>query len=62
MIETGNPVTFFDAWKRAYETGILMDFRRSVRNPWNVAIVRLRDGTEVEVHPDRIEAVQCGHQ
>lgn len=34
--------------------------RRSERNPWEVAIVRVEDGSETEVHPDRIELVAEG--
>jgi hypothetical protein len=29
--------------------------RRSGRHTWLVAVVRLADGAEVEVHPDRLE-------
>jgi hypothetical protein len=35
----------------------MIDVRRSSRNPWRVAIVRLRDETEVEVHQDRLVPV-----
>jgi len=56
MIEIGRPVTFLDGWKHEQKTGMLVDYRRSVSNPWNVAVIRLEDGAEVEVHPDRLES------
>jgi hypothetical protein len=30
--------------------------RRSLTNPWRVAVVHLPDGSDVEVHPDRLDA------
>lgn len=48
-------VSFFDDWMQEARTGVVMDLRRSSANPWRVAILRLKDGTEVEVHPDRLE-------
>ena len=56
MIDIGTPVTFLDAWKREKKTGTLIAVRRSVKNPWKVAVIRLEDGAEVEVHPDRLES------
>lgn len=52
----GQHVSFFDEWRQEARTGVVLDFRRSRANPWRVAIVRLEDGTEVEVHPDRFES------
>jgi hypothetical protein len=58
MIEIGKAVIFLDAWKTDQKTGMLIDYRRSVKNPWKVAVVRLDDGAEVEVHPDRLEMME----
>ena len=52
----GDAVSFFDEWKQARKTGRVIDVRRSERHPWRVAVVQLQDGTETEVHPDRIES------
>ena len=51
----GDAVSFFDTWRQERKTGTVIELRRSLRNPWRVAIVRLQDGTGVEVHPDRLE-------
>jgi hypothetical protein len=50
----GDAVSFFDEWKQERNTGRVIDVRPSERHPWRVAVVRLQDGTETEVHPDRI--------
>jgi hypothetical protein len=52
----GQRVSFFDDWRQEAATGVVLDLRRSSANPWRVAVVRLTDGTEVEVHPDRLES------
>lgn len=50
----GEAVLFFDAWRQERKTGTVIEVRRSSKNPWLLAVVRLVDGTEVEVHPDRL--------
>jgi hypothetical protein len=60
-METSQSVAFFDAWKQRIRTGTLIAVRQSARNPWKVAVVRLQDGTEVEVHPDRLESAGENH-
>ena len=40
----GKSVSWFDEWRRERQSGIIIDVRRSSRNPWRVAIVRLQDG------------------
>lgn len=57
----GDVVSFFDTWRQERKNGIIIDVRRSEKNPWRVAIVRLADGAEVEVHPDRLETVGVDH-
>jgi len=58
----GEAVSFFDAWRQERKTGTVIDVRRSSHNSWRVAIVRLQDGTEVEVHQDRLESAgENGH-
>lgn len=52
----GAAVSFFDAWRRERKTGTVIEVRRSSKNPWLVAVVGLLEGTEVEVHPDRLES------
>jgi hypothetical protein len=52
----GQRVSFLDDWRQEARTGVVMALRRSTANPWRVAIVRLTDGTEMEVHPDRLES------
>jgi len=58
----GKSVSWFDEWRRERQSGIIIDVRRSSRNPWRVAIVRLQDGAEVEVHPDRLESAGGQHE
>ena len=53
----GEAVSFFDAWRQERKTGTVIEVRRSSKNPWLVAVVRLLEGTEVEVHPDRLVPV-----
>ena len=53
----GEVVSWFDDWVQERKTGTVIDVRRSSRNPWRVAILRLQDGTDVEVHPDRVVPV-----
>ena len=55
----GDEVSWFDDWRQERNRGIVAEVRRSKVNPWRVAIVRLHDGAEVEVHPDRLEAVEA---
>lgn len=57
----GEIVSWFGDWRHERKSGILIDMRRSLRNPWRVAIVRLQDGAEVEVHPDRLESAENTH-
>lgn len=52
----GEAVSFIDAWRCQRQTGLVVDVRRSAGNPWLVAVVRLDNGSEVEVHPDRLKA------
>lgn len=52
----GAAVSFIDAWRHERKTGIVIEERRSSRNPWKVVVVRLPNGTEVEVHLDRLES------
>jgi hypothetical protein len=49
---------FVDDWRQEARTGVVLDLRRSSANSLRVAIVRLKDGTEVEVHPDRLESAR----
>lgn len=51
----GEAVSFLDAWRHQRKTGVIVDVRRSATRPWLVAVVRLDGGSEVEVHPDRLE-------
>jgi len=51
----GEAVSFCDPWRLEGINGVMVDIRRSATKPWRVAIVRLHNGTEVEVHPDRLE-------
>jgi hypothetical protein len=60
--QPGDIVSFFDEWKRERKTGCVIAVRRSGKNPWHVAIVRLQDGAEVEVHPDRLKAAEQGQR
>ena len=53
----GEAVSFFDAWRQERKTGAVIEMRRSERHPWRVAIVQLQDGTEAEMHPDRLEKI-----
>lgn len=55
----GDAVSFFNAWKRQRNIGLVIDVRQSERHPWRVAVVQSPDGTETEVHPDRLETVQA---
>lgn len=57
----GEVVRSFDPWRRKQQTGVVVDVRRSSCNPWNVAVVRLPGGSEVEVHPDRLESTGASH-
>lgn len=59
-LDPGNAVRFFDPWLGQFKAGVIVDVRRSAKNPWFVAVVRLKDGGEVEVHPDRVEEVGAG--
>ena len=52
----GERVSWFDHWRQVHQTGVIVGVRRSSSNPWNVAVVRLSNGTEVEVHPERLES------
>ena len=60
--QPGDNVSFFDEWKRERKTGHVVAVRRSAKNPWQVAIVQLQDGAEVDVHPDRLEAAEEGQR
>ena len=51
----GDAVSFFDEWRQERKTGRVIEVRRSATNRWLVAVVRLQNGTETEVHPDRLE-------
>lgn len=56
MIEPkpGDVVSFFDEWEQTRKTGRVVEVRRSATNRWPVAVVKLQNGTETEVHPDRL--------
>jgi hypothetical protein len=54
----GDVVSFFDEWRQERNNGRVIEVRRPVTNRWLVAVVGLPDGTETEVHPDRLES--CG--
>lgn len=60
QLKMGSTVSFFDDRTQENRTGVLMAIRRSTRPPWRVAMVRLRDGQEIEVRPDRLTAVGEG--
>jgi hypothetical protein len=53
----GDAVSFFDTWRQERKTGTVIEVRRSSKNPWLLAVVRLVDGTDAEVHPDRLERI-----
>lgn len=52
----GDAVTFLDVWRNQRKAGVFVGARRSATNPWIVAVVRLQNGSEEEVHRDRLEA------
>jgi hypothetical protein len=56
MPTPGEVVSFIDAWRRERRTGTVILVRRSTNNPWQVAVVRLQNGEEIEVHPHWIES------
>ena len=56
QLNPGAAVSFFDAWRQERKIGSVIEVRRSSKNPWLVAVLRLLEGTEVEVHPDRLES------
>jgi hypothetical protein len=53
----GDVVSFFDEWEQERKTGRVLEVRRSERHPWRVTVVQLQDGTETEVHPDRLNPI-----
>jgi hypothetical protein len=53
----GLTVSYYDDWRQERKYGEVIDVRRSSIDPWQIAVVRLLEGSEVEVHPDRLEAV-----
>lgn len=56
--QAGERVRFRDPREGRWVDGEVLDYRRSSKFPWKVYVIRLDDGREVEVHPDRLEGAK----
>ena len=54
--KSGYAVSFFDEWVQERKARLVIEVRQSFGRPWRAAIVRVQDGPEVGVHPDRLES------